>query len=464
MLDSENKPKHVVVIGAGITGLSVCWYLQTQSETPLEVTLIESSHSLGGKMITSQINGEEGKFIIDAGPELFVTRKPEAWELALELGLEDQIIDPGSETKNMYVLDDGRPKKIPLSLSGFIFSDLLSIQGKLRMIIEPFIAPKMDYEDEALADFVTRRLGKEALDKMIGPVLAGIYNTDPDTQSIMTTSPVMREMEMEHGGLFKGALARIRSRKKKDSNQNNRPQFMTFKDGSQVMVDALEAQLAIRILRGTKAISINKNTQHYQVNISGQAPLQADAIICSTPGNQASKLLSDLDADSAQLIGKIAHENIGTATLIFNSDQFEMPYKINGLMIPRREKRRIDAVTWTTNKPIKRAPEGYEMLRVFFGGSDPSVVNMKPDEIIEVILAELNDIFGLTAIPVKTAVFCWPESFPQAHVGHLELVEKIEAQLPQGFFVAGSSYRGIGIPDCVRQARDIAHQVIKFIG
>lgn len=176
----ENNHQRVIVIGGGITGLSVCWYLQSRSDQPLDISLIESSPYLGGKMITKKIKIPEGTFIIDAGPESFVTRKPEAWELALELGLDDEIIDPGSETRNMYVLDGGKPKMIPLSPPAFISSNLLSIRGKLRMALEPVIPARKDHEDESLADFVTRRLGKEALDKMIGPVLAGIYNTDPD--------------------------------------------------------------------------------------------------------------------------------------------------------------------------------------------------------------------------------------------------------------------------------------------
>jgi oxygen-dependent protoporphyrinogen oxidase len=463
MSETGNKPNNVVVIGGGITGLSACWYLQTRSEKPLNITLIESSSFLGGKMVTEKVSENGSTFIIDAGPESFVTRKPEAWELALELGLEDQIIDPGSETRNMFVLDEGIPKKIPLSPPAFITSDLLSFCGKLRMLLEPFIPARKDDEDESLAEFVSRRLGGEALDKMIGPVLAGIYNTDPTTQSIMTTSPVMREMEKEHGGLFKGAFARMRARKKQTPEIPHRPQFMTFKDGAQVMVDALEKQLTIQVLKGTQALGIKNNGKGYVVELENHNALQANAVILAIPGNQASKLLSQVDPDSASLIGGIEQKNIGTATLIFASDQIEMPFKINGLMIPRREKRRIDAITWTTNKPIPRGPEGFEMVRVFFGGGDSSVVTLPKDEIIEVILDELKDILGITATPLKTAVFCWPETFPQANIGHLNLVDEIEAQLPEGVYVAGNSYRGIGIPDCIRQGRGAAQKAVHFL-
>jgi oxygen-dependent protoporphyrinogen oxidase len=463
MPDPSTKSNQVIVIGAGITGLSACWYLQTQTENPPNIALVESSASLGGKMVTQSIQERGDTFIIDAGPESFVTRKPEAWELALDLDLEDQIIDPGSETRNMYVLSGGTPKIIPLSPPAFIASNLLSISGKARMLIEPLIPARTDYEDESLADFVTRRLGNEALERMIGPVLAGIYNTDPTTQSILTTSPVMREMEREYGGLFRGAFARLRSRRNADPGTPRPPQFMTFKNGAQVMVDALEEKLAVQIIKGKPARLIEKMGAGYSVVVDDHETLYADAIILAVPGNQASKLLSQVNPQSADLISKIEHKNIGTATLIYNRDQVDIPYEINGLMIPRREKRRIDAVTWTTNKPIPRAPQGYEMLRVFFGGGDPSVVSLPEEKIVEVIRIELEEILGLKAAPVTAVVFCWPDSFPQAYVGHLDLVDQIEAHLPRGLYVAGSSYRGIGIPDCIRQGQDAASKVLELL-
>jgi oxygen-dependent protoporphyrinogen oxidase len=460
MSKTEKNAYKVIVIGGGITGLSAAWYLQTLSGGKIEVTLIEANPYLGGKMITKTIATEGGDLIIDAGPESFVTRKPEAWELAMELGLEDEIINPGSETRNMYVLDGGQPKKIPLSPPAFITSDLLTAKGKLRMMIEPIIPPRLDGEDESLASFVTRRLGREALDKMIGPVLAGIYNTNPETQSILTTSPVMREMESEHGGLFKGALARMRARRKTVTNEHKPPQFITFKSGAQAMVDALEAQLTAKVLTDTQATGLTKNGSGYLVELFSQPPLKADAVILATPANQSSELLFRIDEEAASLLSRIQHENIGTATLAFNCSDLDLPYEINGLMIPRREKRRIDAITWTSNKPMTRGPEDYEILRVFFGGGDPSVVTMPEEEIITAIREELKEILGIEAAPVQTAVFGWPDSFPQAFVGHLDLIDEIEAKLPEGVYTAGSSYRGIGVPDCIRQGKAAAQKVI----
>lgn len=458
-----NDPKHIVVIGGGITGLSASWHLQNKSQTPLKITLVESSPELGGKMSTRKIINDRGSFVIDAGPEVIVTRKPEAWQLALALDLEDQIVNPGNETKDMFVLDGGEPKEIPLSPFAFLSSDLLSIGGKIRMMMEPLIPPKKDFEDESLADFVTRRLGREALDKMLGPVLAGIYNTDPETQSILTTSPVMREMEREHGGLFKGTFARMRAKKNAPAEDPPRPQFITFTEGAQVLVNELASRLSAQILLGNPVVSLSKNGQRYQVSVADGRKFPADAVILSTPANQSAKILGGIAPGSSELLNKIKHENIGTAALIFKEGQINIPYAINGLMIPRRENRRIDAVSWTTNKPLDRAPAGYEMLRVFFGGSDPSLVSQTHEQIILAIREELEDIFGILAEPVQTTVFCWPDSFPQAYVNHLDLVDEIEKSLPAGIYVAGSSYRGIGIPDCIRQGQNAAESVLDHL-
>lgn len=459
----KNPGRRIIIIGGGITGLSACWYLESLAESKVDITLIEASDTLGGKMQTSQVKMDSGKIIIDAGPELFVTRKPEAWNLSIELGLEDQIIDPGSETRNMYVLYGGKPKKIPLSPTAFVSSDLLSIKGKLRMVFEPFVPAKSDDEDESLASFVTRRLGKEALDKMIGPVLAGIYNTDPETQSIMTTSPVMREMERAHGGLFRGALARMRMRKKDSLLSPGRPQFITYEDGAQALIDELEKKLSAVILKETCALNVAKKSDGFVVELNNGNSLEADGVILAVPANQSSRILQDAWPETSYLLSEIDHENIGTAAVIYRMGQMALPYQINGLMIPRSENRRIDAVTWTSNKPINRVPPGFEMIRVFFGGSDPSVVSLPENEIIRIILDELKDIFGVAPDPILTRVFCWEDSFPQAYVGHLQKVDEIETSLPDGLWVTGSSYRGIGVPDCIRQARETSLRAIAYL-
>jgi protoporphyrinogen/coproporphyrinogen III oxidase len=224
-----DNSKHIVIIGGGITGLSAAWELQGRGHTAY--TLLEQDSRWGGKVITAQRSAPAGgNFIIDGGPESFITRKPEVWELAHELGIQHQLATPGSETSHMFILTQGKPLAVPLNPVLFLTSPILSARGKLRMLVEPFCPPRRDGEDESLAEFVTRRLGREALDRFIGPVLAGIYNTDPERQSILTTSPIMREMEAEYGGLFKAVLGR-RRKKSSQAPGSARPRFITFSAG-----------------------------------------------------------------------------------------------------------------------------------------------------------------------------------------------------------------------------------------
>ncbi len=237
-------------MGGGISGLSAAW--EAARAGTVRVTLLERDERWGGKIVTDTLVLKDGDrtvtLLLDGGPESFITRKAAAWELAGEIGLQDAVQKAGSETSNIYVLDGGEPKVVPMSPAKFVNSTLISSRAKLRLMVEPLVPARRDMEDESLASFVSRRLGREALDKFVGPILGGIYNTDPAHQSIMTTSPIMREMERDYGSLVVATVARgiAKARRRKALEAQGLslpPSFMAFADGSQVMVDALVARL-----------------------------------------------------------------------------------------------------------------------------------------------------------------------------------------------------------------------------
>ncbi|MCP4142551.1 MAG: protoporphyrinogen oxidase [Chloroflexi bacterium] len=449
----------IIIIGGGITGLSAAWEAQ---KNDLSFALLEKENRWGGKVHTEIIELPEGPAIIDGGPESFLTRKPEAWDLAGELGLHDQVIDPGGETRHMYILDGGTPVEVPLAPVKFAKSRLMSGRGKLRMMFEPFQPAKKDAADESLADFVTRRLGREALDKMIGPILGGIYNTNPDTQSILVSSPIMREMEAEYGGLFKAVIGRVfAARKNKAVETEKKPRFGAFSNGLQEMTDEMVKQLNGDLRLGVEITKIEKEAEGYRVVLENGEALSARSLIFSTPANVTAKLLENVDKESAKKLGEIVHQNIGTTTFIYKADDAQTAIRIHGLMIPRREKRAIDAITFTSLKMPSRAPKDYVMLRVFFGGSKPEVAEMSDANLQKTVQGELAELIGITADPVQTIPFKWLKSFPQANVGHLERVGEIEKTLPEGIYLAGSSYRGIGVPDCIQQGRQAVKKVAR---
>lgn len=445
---------HIVVIGGGITGLSAAWELQQRG---IEFTVLEASESWGGKIVSHTLEKDNSKFLVEGGPDTLVTRKPEAWTLANELGMLDQITDPGSETKGIYVLDDGSLHPIPVSPARFFSTPLLTVRGKLRLLAEPFQPARRDDGDESLGDFVRRRLGQEALDKFIGPVLGGIYNTDPEKQSIMVSSPVMREMEKDGGGLFLGALKRMfRGGKKKI---NNAPRFMTFKKGLQALPDELVHQLKGTLRLNSRVESIDKVGKGYQIAITGGETVYADGIVFATLAKQTSELIKGAAPEASRRLEEMRQQNIGTVSLVYRESDIPEKPIVNGLMIPRREKRLIDAITFTSRKMPERSANGYAVLRVFIGGGAPEMVTYSDEQLIAAIKNELAELLGITAVPQTWTAFRWEDGFPQAEVGHLERVDEIEKLLPPGITVAGSSYRGIAVPDCIRQGREAAAKI-----
>ncbi|MBC8333795.1 MAG: protoporphyrinogen oxidase [Anaerolineales bacterium] len=453
--------KKIIIIGGGITGLSAVWEAQ---QLGLSYSLIEKDDRLGGKVHTKIVNLPGGKGIIDGGPESFITRKPEAWDLACELGLKDKMVDPGAETRHIFILDGGKPVAVPLAPIAFAKSPLMSLRSKMRMLTEPFQPAKKDDLDESLADFVTRRLGREALDKFIGPILGGIYNTNPDTQSILVSSPIMREMEADYGGLFKAVIGRmVATRKNKKNGEEKRPRFGAFAYGLQELADELVNQLTGDLRLRAEITRVAKNGGNYQITLADGETLSADALIFTTPANVTANLLNDIAKKSAAKLATIRHENIGTVTLIYKAEDAVTPVRIHGLMIPRRENRAIDAITFTSLKMPTRSPETYSMIRVFFGGSRPEIVEMSDADLQKTVQNELRELIGITAEPIEIVPFRWPHSFPQADVGHLDLVTEIENLLPTGVYLAGSSYRGIGVPDCIQQGRQAVKQAQSYL-
>lgn len=448
---------HLVIIGGGITGLSAAWEAQQRGSA---YTLLEASERWGGKMVSSEIRLNGARFLVDGGPDTIITRKPEAWDLTCELGILDQVDDPGPETRGIYVLDNASPQPIPLSPFRFISSTLMSTRGKLRMLAEPFRPARKDDADESLGDFVRRRLGEEALDKFIGPVLGGIYNTDPNIQSIMVSSPVMREMEKEAGSLVLAALRRGLN-VKKSSNRARKPRFITYKDGIQGLVQSLVNRLTGDVRLNSCIRFIKRDEVGYQIWTSNGELIHADAIILATLANVAAGLLKDISPETSRGLEKIRHNHIGTVSLVYRDSDLPK-LDINGLMIPRREARAIDAVTFTSKKMPHRSSPGYAVLRVFIGGGKPEVAEYDEKELIGVVKGELSALLGITAKPQIYQIFRWQNGFPQAEVGHLELIDEIEKLLPPNIALAGSSYRGIAVPDCIRQGREAVKRLAKI--
>jgi oxygen-dependent protoporphyrinogen oxidase len=467
--------RRVVIVGGGISGLSAAWYLQQQAHRrglALEYTLLESAPRWGGKVLTEMVSGGgPTPFVVEAGPDAFITQKPWALELAHELGIEERLIGINDRVTSIFVLDHGRPVVmpegvllvVPTRFWPFIGSRLFSLRAKLRMGLELLIPPRRDDDDETLAQFVRRRLGKEALDKIAEPLMSGIYNADAEAMSIMATFPRFRQLEKEHGSLIRGMVrARASRGSGAASATKEAPAFMSFQGGTQDLIDALVPRLSGDLRLNTRVVDLCALPDGgYRLATDRADILHADAVVLTTPAYTTADLLRAMVPGAAQVLDEIRYVGTGTVSLAYRAADVTRPLHGLGLVVPKGENRPVNAITIASTKFSHRAPDGTVLLRVFFGGSrSPASMNYDDARLLRVVHEQLRDILGIEAKPIFERIYRWPRANPQYDVGHMERVSRIEAGLPEGLHVTGGAYRGVGMPDCVYQARCTVEQMM----
>jgi protoporphyrinogen/coproporphyrinogen III oxidase len=488
----------IVIVGGGITGLSAAFYLERAARAAgirIRYTLVERDDRFGGKIQTDTIVHDNGAFVVEGGPDSFVAQKPWGVQLARDLGLEGQLMSTQPARHSTYVLLKGRPRPmpegmmliVPTRLLPFARSPILSLSGKLRMALDLVIPPRRDGADETLADFIRRRLGDEALSTLAEPLLAGIHSADPERQSILATFPRFRALEEQHGGLIRGMLAARppTTDHRPPTSNHQEPQssvvsrqssvvgsspFVTLRGGVGELVRALLERLSGRMIagRGVAALGYDPTAashplrgRPYRVRLDDGESLDADAVIVTAPASAAADLVAPFQPELATALRTIRYVTTGTITLAYRRADLGQPLDGFGLVIPRGEGRRINALTMTSTKFADRAPDGYALVRAFFGGSrTPDVVELDDAALLALVRAELRDILGIAAAPLWSRIYRWPLANPQYDVGHLDRVDALEALLPPGLYLAGSAYRGVGIPDCVRAGQAAAEAAL----
>ena len=479
--------KRVVIIGGGIAGLSAAHFLQKHSreaENPLHLTILEASSQWGGKITTERVDG----FVVEGGPDTFLRTKPWAVALCRELGLEDRLHGTNPEQKKTYVLrhgslhplPDGLTMMIPTQFSPMVRTGLLSWPEKVRMGLDFFIPPQPLNGDESLGEFVSRRLGRAAYENLIEPLMSGIYAGDGDQLSLQATFPYLRDLEIKHGGLVRGALA-ARGLKKKSGE--GRPEtgdgggeagrrtsvFLTPTTGLAEIVEALVGRLGegradLRLdTRVERVMPKSGEEPGYNVVLEGGERLEAEGVILATPAYVSGELLSGVDANVARELQGIPYVSTATVSLGFREEDLPRPLDGYGYVIPRREGRKALACTWTSTKFPHRAPEGYALLRVFVGrAGQEDQVPWDEAGLLEIAREEVRLTLGITAEPVLERVYIWERAMPQYNLGHPERLKRIEARLGRlpGLSLAGNGYGGIGIPDCIHSGEEAAEGIL----
>ncbi|PKM42465.1 MAG: protoporphyrinogen oxidase [Firmicutes bacterium HGW-Firmicutes-8] len=470
--------KKVVIIGGGITGLAAAYVLQKAKESgeQIDYLLIEKDNRLGGKILTEKIEG----YTVEGGPDCFLSEKPWVGEMARKIGIEDRIMGSNEASKRTFVYADGRLNKLPDGLMGlvptklipFALSSLISWPGKIRMAFDLVIPQKKEDSDETLGSFVTRRLGKEALDKIAEPLIGGIHAGDPDQMSLKASFPRFIQMEQKYGSLIKAMLVARKNAPKPRPAEPGKVQktfFMTFIGGMSDLTETITSSLdKSKIMTGKSVSKVEKKKDgRYVVHISGAEPIEAEAVILTAPANEAAEIVKDLDKTMADNLAGIPQATSATVNLAFKRSDIHKPIDAFGFIVPISEKRKIKAATYSSTKWNYRTPgDDYVLLRAFVGGAtNQELVFLDDKEMLKMVLGELRDIIGLTAEPVMQKIYRWVKGMPQYTVGHLQRVETIEARTTAvpGIYVVGGSYKGVGVGDCINVGSQAAEKALEQI-
>lgn len=460
----------VAIVGGGIAGLSAAWYLQQHG---VNYTLFEESGRWGGHVLTERVTTPDGDYVVEAGPDSFITQKPWGIQLARELGLEDRLLGTNDQMRKVYVLNKGKPTPmpdgvlliVPTRFLPFALSPLISPLGKLRMGLDLVLPARRDGQDETLADFIRRRLGSEALDKIAEPLLSGIYNSEAEKQSLLATFPRFRELEMKYGSLTRGMLASRRNSAAANGNeQKPLSTFMSLAGGTAELTDALAAQLTGDLRLQTGILRLERGQQDgYRLTTTTGEVVDAGAVILAVPAFAAGKLVAEVASDVARHLADIRYVSTGTVSLAYHMTDIRRPLAGFGLVVPSSERRPINAITWSSLKFDRRAPDGHALLRVFFGGSrSPQSMDLDDKTLLAFVQAQLRELMGIETAPLFHRIYRWRLSNAQYDVGHLDRVAAIEAALPTGLYVTGSAFRGVGLPDCIKQSQDTAERVAAY--
>jgi oxygen-dependent protoporphyrinogen oxidase len=466
--------KRIAIMGGGISGLSAAFRLEQRRRqgAAFEYVLYEARSRLGGVIVTERVDD----CLLEAGPDSFLTEKSSAADLCRQLGISDQLIGSNDAARSTYVLlkgrlvpiPDGLMFMVPTKILPSILSPLFSPATKLRMLEELFSKARnfrghdsndADTRDETVASFVARHYGAEMVERLVDPLLAGVYGGLASELSMRAVLPRFAEIEQKHGSLTRAMIAR-----RGKSTAPVQPIFTTLKAGMQSLVDALAGSL-----EGSSAVRLNSAIESLRLEndrwtvVSDTDSSVFDALILATPAPAAASLLRAASPQLASELASIPYSSSVTVALGFDRNLRSRTPGF-GFLVPRREGKRLVAATFVHNKFPYRVPPGFALIRCFLGGTaDDQVLELTDNEILDITRNELGQILDLTAEPQFTRVYKWKSTMAQYTVGHLERLERMERfrrQLP-GLALAGNAYRGIGVPDCIRSGIDAADQVLE---
>jgi len=466
---SDSK-KQIVIIGGGITGLTAAYYLQKEvreNYLPYSVKLIEASHRLGGQMQTYRKDG----YLIERGPDSFLETKEKAVQLATEVGMADRLVHnhPGKTfilaNDRLHTIPGGAVMGIPTEIRPFMTTKLFSVPGKLRAAADLILPRSQVKNDQSLGGFFRRRLGDEVVENLIEPLLSGVYAGDIDKMSLMTLFPHFYQIEKKYRSLIVGMKKSAPPRPKELSGKN-KGSFLAFDTGLQSFADAITAKLEPNSFKlGSRVERVLKKTRGYEIELNGGEVLAADSIIMTVPHHTIYTIFPEYEF--FQDFKDVPSTSIATIALGFPKEAVQKDIDGTGFLISRNSDYTITSCTWLHKKWPHTTPDGKVLLRCFVGRSGgEAIVDLSDDQIVANVMTDLFKMIEIKQDPELTIVSRWINAMPQYTVGHQERMknvrEGIKKELP-GIFIAGGSYNGVGLPDCIKQGEEAVAEVLKYL-
>jgi len=479
-------PSQYIVVGAGLAGLSAAEALACPptGRPAASVTLIDPSPRAGGVIGTVRRDG----WLVERSADSFLATRPEGMELVLRLGLSDELLPIAPGVRRALIFRAGRTLPVPAGfrllapgrIDSLIGSELLSPAGKWRVLMERLIPPRSRnnslFEDESLESFAVRRLGQETFERLVQPLVAGIWTADPARLSMAAACPEFWDMEVRHGSLSAGERVRLRQGNAGSEASGARyGQFVTLASGMETLVARLDSRLetaGVRRIVGTAQTLKRQANDGWSLTVESQTPggvsspaetLRADGIVVAIPSAAAAALLTPVDGELAAQLGEIEYAGSAVVSLGFNRADVAHPLDAAGMVVPRVEGRRALAISFSSSKFPHRTPAGCVLVRVFLGGAlDPAANQLDDQALVALALGEAADLIGARGAPLLVQVNRWAKAMPQYHLGHLGRVARIRERLQQcpGLALAGNAYEGVGIPQVIASGQAAAARLM----
>lgn len=454
-VEPQNK---IVIIGAGISGLTIAYLL---NKLGFDITVLEKKTEPGGSIETSFEKG----FLFDRGPNSGLETHPLIGQLVEELGLQNELVYANKEGNKRYILKNNELHPLPMSPPAFIKTKLFSPAAKLRLLTEPLMKRSKDGYYQSISEFVKRRLGKEFLDYAINPFVAGVYAGNPDELSVKSAFPKLYELEEKYGGLIIGTLRSVRERKKRAEKSKQSAKMFSFKNGMHIFPRAITEHLNNKVRLECEVTSIQKNGNGFTINYQQEGKektVDCNKIISAIPSYVAANLLNNFDEELTKHLNEVYYPPVLVLYLSYKKEDIGQPLDGFGFLIPSNERKSFLGAIWSSVIFPNRSDDKSAVFTLFVGGArDPEVGSIDKEILIAKVKKEFEDIMKITGEPTFVTYRYWSKAIPQYNIGYIEhekYFDEFEKQNP-GIFLAGNYRGGISIGDCIKSAQGVVEKI-----